>query len=166
MLNPSAALECYFLLRKKSPHPNVTWQEDTGQGSKNQISSPHACTFHLFSKAKCLHSYKQSICLKVLIPMCLKGNHLAAEKPAVSHATHLSNIHFPHALTSTGCSQISLSFLVCSAIRIWCPHLSHLIPHCFPLCLHPSPICNVTALPLSPLHPEPTAFRHPSSRIL
>lgn len=88
-------------------------------------------------------------------------------RTAVSHPTHLSNTHFPHALTSAESSQISLSFLLSSAIRIWSvstpfPSYSPLLP----TLLGPTHICSAAAQPSSPPCPEPAAFQHPSSWIL
>lgn len=168
MLNYSVALERYFLLREKSPHPKVAWQEDTRQGSETPISSPHTYTSHLFSQARCLHSYKQSIRSKVLISStCVPREINQMER----NGCVTSNTSCQHPFPTWPHQRWILSNLPQLPTQLFCQDLVHgytssrLIPHHFPPCLlPPHPPCRCPALipsppwPLSVLTPQLSNF--------
>lgn len=160
MLNPSVALECYFLLREKSPHPNLAWQEDTRQGSKIKVSSPQIHTSHLFSQARCLHSYKQSIRLKVLISSTCVPREINQMR---RNGCVASDTSFQHSFPTCPHQRRILSDLPQLPTQL-ChqdPVSIHTFPISFPTASHLASSPLTSAMPLPSPHPLPALrLRH------
>lgn len=120
--------------------------------------------FHLFSQAQCLHSYKQSIHLKVLISStCVprESNEMQRNGCVTSDTSLWQSVsHIPSPVLAPLRSPSALP----SGSGLWL-HLSPSFSPLSPTWLALS-ISYAAALPSSPPDPDPAEFWHPSSQNL